>query len=138
MIKVVLDTNVIVSAHIKPDGLERAVLNLALAGKVELCMSGAIFSEYDLVLHRSKLNIESTWADASLQLIRKHAITVVPKRPLAASPDEADNRFLECAEEAQADYLVTGNKRHFPTGWKNTKIVNAREFLELIGSNLKP
>jgi len=78
------------------------------------------------------------WADASLHLIRKHAATIVPKRTLSASPDEADNRFLECAEEAQADYLVTGNKRHFPTRWKNTKIVNAREFLELIGSNIKP
>jgi uncharacterized protein len=138
MIKVVLDTNVIVSAHLKPEGLERAVLNLALAARVEMYISAAIFSEYDLVLHRSKLNIEPTWADASLRLIRSHATKVDPKRPASASPDEADNRFLECAEEAHADYLITGNKRHFPTRWKNTKIVNAREFLELIGSNLKP
>ncbi|HEY6333114.1 MAG TPA: PIN domain-containing protein [Blastocatellia bacterium] len=46
MIKVVLDTNVVVSAHIKPDGLERAVLNLAIAGKVALAISAPILSEY--------------------------------------------------------------------------------------------
>jgi predicted nucleic acid-binding protein len=55
---------------------------------------------------------------------------------LSVSPDEADNRFLECAGEAQADYLVTGNKRHFPKRWKSTQVVNARELLELIGVKL--
>jgi hypothetical protein len=40
---------------------------------------------------------------------------------------------LECAETASANFLVTGNKRHFPKHWKNTQVVNARELLGMIG-----
>jgi predicted nucleic acid-binding protein len=43
-----------------------------------------------------------------------------------------DNRFLECAESAGADFLVTGNRRHFPKVWKTARIVNAREFLSSV------
>ena len=51
---------------------------------------------------------------------------------MTASRDADDNRFLECTEAAGADYLVTGNKKHFPAMYKNTRIVDAREFLDLI------
>jgi predicted nucleic acid-binding protein len=71
-----------------------------------------------------------------LQLITAHAEMITPTRALSVSPDEADNRFLECAEEAEADYLVTGNKRHFPKRWKTTRVVSARDLLELIGLKL--
>jgi len=138
MIKVVLDTNVIVSAHIKPDGLERAVLNLAVADKVALVVSAPILSEYESVLRRDKFGIEPKLLDQSLKLIKTHATVVVPSRNVSASPDSADNRFLECAEAADADYLVTGNTRHFPRRWKDTYVVNARQFLEQVGSSLKP
>ncbi len=46
--------------------------------------------------------------------------------------DQDDIMFLECAESAGADYLVTGNRRHYPDEWKNTKIVTAREFMDII------
>jgi uncharacterized protein len=137
MIKVVLDTNVIISAHLKPDGLERLVLNLALAERIHLYISTETFAEYARVLHRSKFKINPDWADESLQLITAHAKMVMPTRVLSVSPDEGDNRFLECAEEAQADYLVTGNKRHFPKSWKTTRVVNARELLEMITPDLQ-
>jgi predicted nucleic acid-binding protein len=51
------------------------------------------------------------------------------------STDEADTRFQECAETATADYLVTGNKRHFPKSCKTTEVVNAQELLGFIGSS---
>jgi putative PIN family toxin of toxin-antitoxin system len=137
MIKVILDTNVIVSAHLKPDGLERSVLNLALAEQIQLYVSAEIIAEYAQVLHRSKLKIDPDLVDESLQLIVAHANMVTPARALSVSPDEADNRFLECAEEAKADYLVTGNKRHFPKHWKSTVVVNARGFLEIITPELR-
>jgi predicted nucleic acid-binding protein len=53
------------------------------------------------------------------------------------SPDPDDNKFLECAQAAGADYLVTGNKRHFPKRWGKTKVVNARELLDLISPELE-
>jgi predicted nucleic acid-binding protein len=50
--------------------------------------------------------------------------------------DPADNILVECAEAARADYLVTGNQRHFPKFWKNTKIISSREFLNIIAPHL--
>ncbi len=44
------------------------------------------------------------------------------------------NRFLECAEAAQADFLVTGNIRHFPKHYKTTTVVKTREFLNTLRS----
>jgi predicted nucleic acid-binding protein len=51
---------------------------------------------------------------------------------LSVAFDPDDNIFLECAQEADANYLVTGNKRDFPAQWRNTRIVNARELIELL------
>ena len=90
-IRVVLDTNVVVSAHLSSEGYERSVLDLALAGKLRMFASEAILREYESVLRRPK---------------------------------------FQCAEVSAADYLVTGNKRHFPGQWRQTLIVNARELLE--------
>jgi predicted nucleic acid-binding protein len=50
--------------------------------------------------------------------------------------DPADNKFIECADAARADYLITGNQRHFPKFWKSTKVINAREFLTVIAPHL--
>ena len=46
--------------------------------------------------------------------------------------DPADDMFVECADAARADYLITGNQRHFPAFWKNTKIITSSEFLSII------
>jgi predicted nucleic acid-binding protein len=70
-----------------------------------------------------------------LTRLRSASILVAPTHRVSASPDEPDNRFLECAEAAGADFLVTGNKRHFPKRWKTTEVVNARELLGMIGSS---
>ena len=67
--------------------------------------------------------------------LRRSSVLVMPTRKVSASPDEADNRFLEYAEAARADFLVTGNKKHFPKRWKTTEVVNTRELLGRIGSS---
>jgi predicted nucleic acid-binding protein len=46
--------------------------------------------------------------------------------------------FVECADAARADYLITGNERDFPKFWKNTKIISSREFLTIISPHLLP
>jgi putative PIN family toxin of toxin-antitoxin system len=137
MIKVVLDTNVLVSAHLKEQGLEADVLRLALAEAIALYVTDPIMDEYAFVLRRPKFSLHSVHLENSISRIRAVSIAVTPKHSVTISPDEADNRFLECAEEAKADYLVTGNKRHFPKRWKTTAIVNAREFLQAISQELK-
>ncbi len=129
---VVLDTNVVVSAHLKPDGYERFVLDLAIARKVQMYVSLEIFEEYGGILRREKFGIDAGLLDTSLALIRKSARLVHPSRSVRAAIHPEDNKFLECVRECAADYLVTGNKRHFPQRFGRTRVVNARELLEQI------
>jgi uncharacterized protein len=131
-IRVVLDTNVVVSAHLNSEGYERHVLDLALAGKLQLAVSAAILEEYEGVLRRPRFRLTARQVNRSLRLIRAAARIVTPHRKLNIARDPDDNRFLECAEAAKADYLVTGNQRHFPKADRQTQIVNARELLEWI------
>jgi uncharacterized protein len=135
--KVVLDTNVVVSAHLRAGGLEAFVLDLALASKLQLYVSPDVLAEYEEVLRRPRFRIESKKVTQSLRLIKKRATSVTPTLTLSVSPDPDDNRFLECAEAANADYLVTGNRRHFPAKYRNTLVVNARQLIEIITPELK-
>ncbi len=50
--------------------------------------------------------------------------------------DSDDNKFLESADAGRADYLVTGNQRHFPKFWKNTKVISPREFIGIVAPHL--
>ena len=129
MIRVVLDTNVLVFAVIKTEGAEAAALDLATQHLAQLCVSEPILKEYIDVLHRPRLRLDPIRVLWVLDFINREGFTVAPIVPLAACSDEPDNRFLECADAAQAGYLVTGNKQHFPKYWKSTRIMNAREFL---------
>jgi putative PIN family toxin of toxin-antitoxin system len=136
-LKLVLDTNVVVSAILKPDGLERASLVFAVTAPARLYVSPDILGEYERVLRRPRLKLSSSRIAELLGLLKSRTVAVTPSRRLQVTPDPDDNIFLECAEEARADYLVTGNKRHFPRFWKSTKIVNARELLELAAPHLR-
>jgi putative PIN family toxin of toxin-antitoxin system len=136
-IRVVLDTNVVVSAHLNSDGYERHVLDLALAGKLRPVVSEIILAEYEGVLRRPKFGLTARQVGRSMRMLRGAAKVVAPHRELKITQDAADNRFLECAEAGQADYLVTGNQRHFPKQWRQTAVVNARELLEWVVPGLR-
>jgi predicted nucleic acid-binding protein len=62
---------------------------------------------------------------------------VTPLRRLAVTSDPDDNMFIECADVARADYLITGNRRHFPVFWKGTKIISFQEFISLAAPHLQ-
>jgi putative PIN family toxin of toxin-antitoxin system len=136
-IRVVLDTNVVVSAHLNDRGYERHVLDLALARKIRLAASETILAEYESVLLRPKFAIAPRHVARSMRLLRSAALVVTPQRQLKVTQDPDDNRFLECAEAARADYLVTGNRRHFPKQWRQTLVVNARELIEWVVPELR-
>jgi len=135
MIRLVLDTNILVSANINEEGLEALVVSLGFNEKVQLCVSEPILTEYEQVLSYPRLKFAAKEIALFLARLRSISILAVPIHTVAASPDEPDNRFLECAEAAAAHFLVTGNKRHFPKSWKTTQVVNARELLGMIGSS---
>jgi len=135
-LRLVLDTNVLVSAAIKPAGLQRTVFLIAISKPARLYVSRPILLEYAEVLARSELRIRTGLRLQLLQLIKNHGHTVSSDRRVEVTTDPADNMFLECADAARADYLVTGNQKHFPKFWKNTKIVTSREFVTLAAPHL--
>lgn len=137
-LRVVLDTNVIVSAAINEAGFEAAVLALGLAGKIAICASEPILAEYEGVLKRPKFKLQPDAVASLIEEIRSAAELVEPQHQVTESKDPDDNKFLECAQEAGAQYLVTGNKRHFPKRWLDTEIVNAREVFTIIIPDLRP
>jgi len=135
-LRLVIDTNVLISAALKPEGLQRAVLLLAITRPARLYVSRPILAEYRSVLGRPELRIRKGLRQQLLQLIKNHSYTVAPTRHLEVTSDPDDNIFLECADAAGADYLVTGNPRHFPRFWKKTKVVTSREFISLAAPHL--
>lgn len=137
-LRLVVDTNIIVSAALRPDGLQRTVLLLAISKPARLYVSTAILSEYRDVLSRRELQIRKGLQQQLLQLVRRRTHCVTPARRLQVTTDPCDNIFLECADAARADYLVTGNTRDFPRFWKRTKVITSREFLSLVAPHLLP
>ena len=133
MIRVVLDTNIIVSAYLNEDGLPFRILKLALAGSIDLYASEPILEEYKDLLLRKSYPMDSRRAALLLKKLRNASTLVKPAIQLSETTDPDDNIFLECAQAAKAEYLVTGNLRHFPTHWKYTRIVLPRQFIELWG-----
>jgi len=135
-LRLVVDTNIIVSAALKPEGLQRTVLLLALTKPARLFVSVPIFEEYRAVLSRPEFQIRKGLRQQFLRLIENRARLVVPARQLQVAADPGDNVFLDCADAARADYLITGNVRHFPRYWKRTKIITSREFLGVVAPHL--
>jgi len=129
-VRLVLDTNVLISAALKPGGLEAALVNAVLTGTVEAWVTAEVWSEYEEVFERRKfaaVREESRRMLDSLQTRVKQTTAVTTE---TAALDEDDNRFLECARAAEADFLVTGNLRHYPPGCGVTRVVNARGFFD--------
>jgi len=135
-LRLVLDTNIVVSAALKLGGLQRTVLLLAITKPARLYVSPPILSEYRAVLARPELRIRKGLRLQLLQLIENRASLVSPPQSLQITIDPGDNIFLECADSARADYLITGNQRHFPQFWKKTKIISSREFISIVAPHL--
>jgi putative PIN family toxin of toxin-antitoxin system len=135
-LRLVIDTNVVVSAALKPDGLQRTVLLLAITKPARLYVSEAILAEHRDVLSRPELRIRKGLRQQIVQLIRSRSHVVTPSRRLHIAKDPDDNKFLECADIARADYLITGNQRHFPAYWKKTRVITSREFVGIVAPHL--
>lgn len=135
-LRLVIDTNVVVSAALKPEGLQRTVVLLAMTKPARWYVSEPILAEYRTVLGRPELKIRKSLRQQFLQLIKNHAHVVTPQRLAQVTSDPDDNMFIECADRGRADYLVTGNQRHFPQFWKNTKVISSSEFLSVIAPHL--
>lgn len=133
MIRAVIDTNVVVSGLLSPAGNEALILLAIHQGLVRPCFSEEMLEEYAGVLARPKFASPADEIAALLAMFRNRGELIMPKAVTAVSVDPGDTKFLQCAETAQADYLVTGNKRHFPEAtYGVTRVASASELLDWI------
>ena len=113
--KIVSDTNVLVAGLLSSFGPPAQVLQLLLAEKLRLCYDNRILTEYRDVLARPKFAFDGELVAVFLDFLEQAGELVVPTPWPAALPDADDAMFLEVAAAGKADYLVTGNLRHFPS-----------------------
>ena len=129
---VVFDTNIYISAFVIPGGnAEKAYLH-AIDGDFELCTSSAILTEL-----AQKLDEKFDWEKHRIaQLISSISdiATVLKATPsLKVLSDDPDNRILECAIKAEADFLVTGDKHLLKLRmYGNFQIIKLSNFLSIL------
>jgi uncharacterized protein len=111
--RVVLDTNVLVSALLNSFGAPGRVLDLVLAGELTVAHDDRVLAEWRQVLRREKFGFSAGDVEVLLGFVEGEGISVNPS-PLAIElPDQDDLPFLEVAHAAEAT-LITGNTRHYP------------------------
>lgn len=112
--RIVLDTNVLVSGLLNPHGVPGEIIRLVVSSRVTLCVDARILAEYEEVIHRPRFQINPQQARVFMDFIRASS-EVWSAAPLPDGlPDEDDQAFLEVAVSAKVSYLVTGNLKHYP------------------------
>ncbi len=114
--KVVLDANVFVSALLSKIGAPHQIIAKWREEAFELLTSEAILEEIAKVLHYPKIaqlhRLSGVELEEFVALLRDEARVVEPKQRFSLSPDESDNRYIECAVSGGAEFLVTGDRKH--------------------------
>jgi putative PIN family toxin of toxin-antitoxin system len=131
--RVVLDTNVLISGLAFPGSKPDQILSRIRRGDPELFISPFILSELDRVL-REKFRFTKREAAIRVHAIRAIARLIRPmERMTVVTANDDDNRILECAAAAQADFLVTGDTKHLLplVSYRGAKIVTPTQFLDL-------
>jgi putative PIN family toxin of toxin-antitoxin system len=132
MIRVVLDTNILVSALISPFGNEAQVVHAIQSHWATPCFSAKMLVEYAEVLARPKFSFTPEEVGGLIDLLRRAGELIEPQH-LAGSPDPKDDEFIACAISCGARFLVTGNKRHFPAAICGAvQVVSSREALQVL------
>ena len=132
MIKVVLDTNVYISGVLF-GGKSETIRSLVKEGRIIILVSEEILAELAGVLKR-KFNWLDWQISELIEDIRAFATLVTPAFHLSIiKKDDQDNRFLECAIEGKAKYIVSGDKRHLQSlkKYKEIEILSPDRFLEM-------
>ena len=137
MQKIILDTNVIVSALISNAVPTKILHDIVLKQPVKLCLTTEIFEEYVEVLNRAKFskfhNFKSK-ADVVLTKLKEISTFYQTDQKIDILTDVSDNKFLELAAVSLADYLITGNTTDFIIAeFEYTKIVTPREYWDNYG-----
>lgn len=132
---IVCDTNVLVSAIAFPGGIPDKIVRSIFSGRFKHATSPDVLTELRRVLERI-LDVEHQQIESWVLLITQESQLVYPSERLSVvKVDDTDNRILECAQAARAEYLVTGDRKHLLPlkAYKGTSIVSPREFASKVG-----
>jgi len=111
-VKVVIDTNVFISSLINPAGTPGKIVDLWKVGKISLCLSQEVLYEYLEVIARFEISDDPAVATL-LKIFESRCNQVYVSKTAALSVienDLKDNKFLECAIAASADYIISGDR----------------------------
>jgi putative PIN family toxin of toxin-antitoxin system len=127
IMKVVVDTNVIVSALINTNGIPAKILSLILNGRLKLLYDNRIIFEYAEVLARKEFGFNPEIINDMMGFFT-HAGEFINADPLNPEfLDEHDKKFYEVHKAGRAEYLITGNVKHFP---KDNTVITPKMFIE--------
>ena len=131
MHKVVLDTNVLISAIVF-GGKPRDVFNSILKGQVKLAISKDILDEMEGVLSGKKFQYPKQIIHSIRNAIEDFAEVVAPRKVVKAiENDPDDNRILECALESKANLIISGDRHLLDLKqYRNIKIITPSDFLK--------
>jgi uncharacterized protein len=136
-LRVVVDTNILVSGVIKPQGTIGAVIQRLRRRAYTLLLSRATLDEVVAVLHRPKLRIKYQLSDrilrATLRMIVLRSELVEPDVEITACRDPKDNQFLEVAVSGKADVIVSGDgDLRILTPYEGIPIIAPNQFLAML------
>jgi putative PIN family toxin of toxin-antitoxin system len=131
LIRVVLDTNVLVSGLLSEQGPPGLIVDLVFTGELKLAYDARLLAEYREILARPELKIDAVDAEELLRAIEETGETVAALPWPHRLPDPDDEIVLAVAEAAHATCVVTGNLRHFPRAQRGrVTVFSPREFVE--------
>jgi len=117
MQKIVIDTNIIISAFISPNGIPAKIIDfITLNKQFQICYNADILAEYEEVLTRQKFDKYNFSHDKVENFIRKlemAGLVIEPSTSSVSLPDESDRIFYDTAKASGAT-LLTGNTKHYP------------------------
>ena len=128
--RVVLDTNVLVSGMLSASGPPCRIVDAVVAGKITLLFDAAILIEYREVLSRPKFPLTGAQRETVLQHIQRLGHVMPAKALVKRLPHRDDEKFLAVAVAGCADCLVTGNMRHYPAvACAGIQVLSPRDFI---------
>jgi len=129
--RVVIDTNVITSSLLNPIGVPGQILSLVLDERLEVCYDARILHEYREVCLRPPFGQQPEEVDALIDVIKSGGLGVVGAPWPHAGLDADDLPFIEVAAASQAQFLITGNTRHFPRKIGVTRVITPADFMRI-------
>jgi putative PIN family toxin of toxin-antitoxin system len=126
--KVVLDTNIIVSALLSSYGNPATILDMFFNDEIQAYYSDNILAEYKDVLSRPALYIKPEKAKRFFEVLRDTGTSIEPTVSNIPLPDEDDRVFYDTARQSDA-ILITGNIKHYPA---ENHIMTPREFIDML------